>query len=104
MRWIATITACSGSGVRRGIAYTERAFRDSAEAGNLAVVKLFVLAGMSVNTADDGRTILHYAASGGSVSVVEYLVGQGLDVNAQRRSENSLFYLILLSNRWIIAI
>ena len=67
----------------RGISYTAAAFLDSAYAGNLAVVKLFVQAGMPVDVTNDvGWTALHFAAYGGSLSVVEYLVGRGLDVNA----------------------
>ncbi len=67
-----------------GIAYTEEAFFSAALNGDLTVVKLFVEAGMSVNTADnDGFTALHGAALEGRLSVVRYLVEQGADVNAR---------------------
>ena len=66
--------------------YTEGAFIEAALADNLEVVRLFVQAGMSVNATDDGvgRTVLQYAAwGGGSLELVEYLVGQGADVTAK---------------------
>ena len=70
-----------------GIAYTETAFIDSAGAGNLEVVKLFVEAGMSVDARNNygvkGVTALHRAASWGHLSVVEYLVGQGASLTAK---------------------
>ena len=69
----------------RGIAYTKGAFSKAAESGDLAVVKLFVESGMSVHTPDNdyGLTVLHFAAWKGHLEVVEYLVGQGADVNAK---------------------
>ncbi len=68
---------------RRGISYTADAFVDSAEAGNLEVVKLFVQAGMSVDTAKSGKwRVLHTAAQNGHLAVVQYLVGQGASLTA----------------------
>ena len=70
---------------RRGIAYTESAFVNSALAGNLEVVKLFVWAGMPVTTTDRGDlnlTPLHKAAKGGHLEIVKYLVEQGAFINA----------------------
>ena len=65
-----------------GIEYKAGAFRDAAAAGNLEVVKLFVQAGMSLETTTyDGP--LHRAAFWGHLDVVEYLVGAGADVNAR---------------------
>ena len=67
-----------------GIAYTGAAFRDSARVGNLAVVRLFVVSGMSVNSANDwGVTVLHYAVGGGRIEVARYLIDQGADVRAK---------------------
>ena len=66
-----------------GIAYTTKAFLTAARAGNLAVVRLFVQGGMSVNATDRYReTALVQAARGGHLEVVRYLVGLGADVNA----------------------
>ena len=68
---------------RRGIASTAATFIDSAGAGNLEVVKLFVSAEWSVDVSDAaGWTLLHAAARGGSVEVVQYLVQQGASLEA----------------------
>jgi len=64
-----------------GIAYRVDAFLDAALDGRLAVVRLFVQAGMPVNAGPD-RTALHFAAGEGHLEVVEFLVGAGADVNA----------------------
>ena len=70
---------------RRGIEFTERTFLDSAKADNWEVVWLFVLAGMSVNAKDDilGVTVLHFAAGGGSLAMVTFLIMRGADVRAR---------------------
>lgn len=68
---------------RRGIAYTEVVFFGAARTGNLAVVRLFVQAGMSVNTHHynwGGGTVLHVAAWYGHLEVVKYLVESGARV------------------------
>jgi len=67
-----------------GIEYTEAVFLRAARSGHfLAVVKLFVWAGMSVETADDsGWTALHWAARRGYLDVVAFLVGSGADLEA----------------------
>ena len=68
----------------RGIEFTAEAFQDSAFAGNLAVVRLFVQAGMSVNATNKWDwTVLHAAAGGGHLEVVEILVGAGAAVDAR---------------------
>ena len=69
---------------RLGIAYTAAAFVDSATGGNLAVVKLFVQAGMSVESKRGslGYPALHWAAKYGHLEVVKYLVGQGASLTA----------------------
>ena len=63
-----------------GIDYTAESFFEAAYEGDLTVVKLFVEAGMSVNTrAGDSvdATALLAAALGGHLSVVRYLVWTG---------------------------
>ena len=68
---------------RLGISYTSAAFIDSARAGNLEVVKLFVVAGMDLDATDgDSWTALHRAAFGGHLSVIKFLVGRGASVTA----------------------
>ena len=70
--------------------YTASAFVYAAERGDLVVVKLFVDAGMSVDTADHmGFSALHFAARSGHLEVVEYLVSQGADVTVRDRSGQS---------------
>ena len=61
-----------------------KAFREAVWDGDPTVVKLFVESGMSVHTAVSqyGFMALSAAARYGHLSVVRYLVGQGLDVNA----------------------
>lgn len=82
---------------RRGIPYTSEAFCGAAERGRgqLDVVKLFVAAGWSVDKADDdhGSTPLHKAAVEGHLSVVEFLVGAGADLEARDGEGNTALYL-----------
>ena len=89
MRWVLVglaVTAVLGCTDARDEFYTEKAFFTAASRGNLTVVKLFVEAGMSVNTVAtiDSLRIpaLQAAAVNGHLSVVRYLVEQGADVNA----------------------
>ena len=101
MRWVLVglVGLCLGCGGKSpldarteladlGIAYTVKAFFQSAIKGDLTVVKVFVDAGMSVHIEDDeeGFTVLHLAALGGHLAVVRYLVKQGADVNAKTES------------------
>ena len=70
------------SWIGRGIAYTANAFVDSASAGNLAVVKLFVQAGMDIDATDrNSTTALFQASVEDHLAVVQYLAEQGADVN-----------------------
>ena len=67
----------------RGIEYTAEAFLDAAAEGNLAVVRLVVDAGMSVDaTGSYGLTALHLAVDRGHLAVVEFLVGAGASLAA----------------------
>ena len=53
-------------------------------AGNLAAVKLFVVAGMDVNAkGKDGGTALHEAAGQGRLDIVKYLVDRGACVRVR---------------------
>ena len=62
---------------KRGIEYTADAFVAAAGSGNLEVVRLFLEAGMPVDTDRYGDTALHEAAWQGELEVVKYLVGLG---------------------------
>lgn len=76
-----------------GIKYTENKFLDAAKRGDLVVVKLFLQAGMSVDTANaDGLSALHLAAREGHLAVVEFLVGAGADVNAKDDLGNTVLH------------
>lgn len=69
---------------RRGFDYTAEHFLVAAGAGYLGAVRLFVEAGMSVNTANAGGwTALHNAVMTGTLPVVKFLVSQGADINAK---------------------
>ena len=66
----------------QGIPYSQRSFLAAAGRGDLALVRLFVEAGMApeAQTEDEGYdTALMRAAGGGHLAVVEYLVDQGAD-------------------------
>ena len=66
-----------------GIDYKADAFLEAAKDGDLVVVKRFVQAGMSVNTAgSNGVPALYRAADEGHLEVVRFLVEQGADMNA----------------------
>ena len=68
-----------------GIAFTGAAFLSVARSGHLATVKLFVQAGMSLETVDDdlGWTAMHKAAYASRLEVVKYLVGAGANIEAR---------------------
>ena len=86
---------------RRGIAYMAAAFRDAARDGDLAVVRLFVESGMSVDTANyRGYTALHRAAANGKLEVVEYLVEQGADVKATTNGGFTALHRAAESRNW----
>ena len=65
-----------------GEVFTARAFVDAAEDGKLAVVKLFVAAGMDIDATPYSVTALYLAAGRGHLEIVKFLVGAGADLNA----------------------
>ena len=72
--------------VGAGASVDDGALRSAASGGQLAVVRYLVEEqGADLEaTGYDGSTALHDAAWYGRLSVVEYLVGQGADVNARK--------------------
>ncbi|XP_044752526.1 E3 ubiquitin-protein ligase MIB2 isoform X2 [Coccinella septempunctata] len=63
------------------------ALQVAAHQGHLAVVKMFLAAGASVNSSDnDGDTCLHYAAFGNQPEVLELLINGGSNLNASNKS------------------
>ena len=90
---------------RRGIPYTDEAFRATAWDGDLEVVKLFVQAGMSVDAKgrNSGWTVLHLAAMKGHLEVVRYLVGQGADVVARDNNGDTARYFAAVEGHTDVA-
>lgn len=63
---------------KKGYAFTKNGFVKSAENGDLAAVKLFIAAGMAVDSVNnDKNTALFKADEAGQVKVVAYLLGRG---------------------------
>ncbi len=66
------------------VAATRGKFLSSVLAGETSVVKLFLLSGMSPDTADrNGITILMWAAGKGHAEIVRLLLQHGANVNLQ---------------------
>ncbi|XP_067653650.1 serine/threonine-protein phosphatase 6 regulatory ankyrin repeat subunit B-like [Haliotis asinina] len=62
----------------------------AAWAGNTDVFKFLVLKNADVKQLDDNNdTILHLASQGGSCSIVDYLIGEGFDINCRGRSDST---------------
>ena len=57
-------------------------FWEAAHQGNIATIKLNIeIKGQEVNAIDaDKRTALHWAAAGGHLAIVEYLIEKGAQV------------------------
>ena len=69
---------------QKGVSFSQQAFVENAERGNLAVAGLFLEAGMSpeVFRAFDGYTPLIAASESGRLATVELLLNHGANVNA----------------------
>ncbi|WP_162143549.1 ankyrin repeat domain-containing protein, partial [Anaeroarcus burkinensis] len=69
---------------QKGVAFSQQAFVENAERGNLTVAGLFLDAGMSpeVFRAFDGYTPLIAASESGRLATVELLLNHGANVNA----------------------
>ncbi|XP_067653648.1 serine/threonine-protein phosphatase 6 regulatory ankyrin repeat subunit B-like isoform X2 [Haliotis asinina] len=62
----------------------------AAWAGNTDVFKFLVLKNADVKQLDDKNdTILHLASKGGSCSIVDYLTGEGFDINCRGRNDST---------------
>jgi ankyrin repeat protein len=68
---------------QRGLEITEAAFLGQVEAGDLETVRLFLAAGMSPNTEDQGYAALLEAARRGHEKIAVKLMETGADVNAR---------------------
>ena len=74
-----------------GIAYTADAFIDSAVAGNLEAVQLFVQSGMEIDAANIfGGNALHGAVGRGHLEMVKYLVEQGASLTTTTHRRTAL--------------
>ena len=67
-----------------GVIWNGEAFLEQAKEGDLAVLELFLMGGMDVETRDRScATALMYAASNGHVEATSLLIEEGAHVNAQ---------------------
>lgn len=68
----------------RGYQYTPQGFLKSAEAGDRAVVAMFLASGVDINTRDErGWTPLMISSFNGDEEIVELLIRSGADVHAR---------------------
>ena len=89
---------------RKGIAYSESAFLESAKYGDVNTVQLFLAAGMSPNTRDEeGYTVLMNAIGANSDAVAKVLLNGGADANARRESGPTPLHLVALTGNSQIA-
>lgn len=72
---------------RRGIPFTEEVFLQKAVSGDLPTIQLFLSAGMSARTRNsvNGMTAVMNAALEGHSEVIEVLVENGAELNAQNK-------------------
>jgi hypothetical protein len=63
---------------------------EAAASGDVGMVRFLVETGVAIDSGDyDGRTALHLACAGGSISTTHYLIGAMADVNAKDRWGNT---------------
>lgn len=75
---------------KRGIAYSEQDFVESAKNGDVDAVKLFLIAGMKPDARNnDGRPALMAAALSGKEAVVDELLDAGADVNVKTKESQT---------------
>lgn len=76
---------------KKGVAFSQQAFVEYAERGNLLITGLFLEAGMAPNAvrAFDGYTPLIAAAEAGRLAVAELLLQHGADPNAADREKQT---------------
>jgi ankyrin repeat protein len=66
-----------------GVKYSEEEFLDRIKDNDVIAVKLFIAAGMDVNTnIGNGFTVLMYAAENGYLEIAKLLIENGADINA----------------------
>jgi GTPase SAR1 family protein len=74
---------------------SEKQFRTAAASNNMALLKKLLAEGVNINAAgpDTNKTALHWAVEKGHINVIEYLLSNGADYNAQNNQELSSLLL-----------
>src|SRR5436190_23279023 len=84
----------------RGFTFDEQSFFSAAAAGEVAVVKAFLTAGINPNARDKSdETALIGSASRGDLGVVKALLQGGADINAGVRGGYTALLLALMNKR-----
>lgn len=95
----------------RGYSYTEESFVKAVKSGDLETAKLFLDAGMSVNSAEASSpyggtsrsTVLHIAIASGQPRIARFLIDNGANVNVRDdRGRQPLFTASLLGTKEIV--
>ena len=83
---------------RKGVAYSESAFLESAKHSDVETVKLFLAAGMSPDTRDEkGDTVLINAIGANADAVAGVLLNGGANANSRTHNGSTALHLVALT-------